>query len=210
METFNLDNTDIDNRPKFNMLTNYGENLTAKEYITDPAISRDNEIKEIILSLLIPEKGAILVGKAGIGKTAIVEGLAYRIKNKLVPNALIGWEVYKISMTSLMGSTGENNDNRVEVLIQELKNRDKTIIFIDEVHLLINRSADNSRPIFSYKGEIIMRIYLAGPIFFYGDYLRNIEWATKIREKFPDVYLYSPVENTDINGVEGKKKFAGS
>jgi nucleoside 2-deoxyribosyltransferase len=55
-----------------------------------------------------------------------------------------------------------------------------------------------------------MRIYLAGPIFFYGDYLRNIEWAKKIRETFPDVYLYSPVENTDINGVEGKKKFAGS
>ena len=55
-----------------------------------------------------------------------------------------------------------------------------------------------------------MRIYLAGPIFFYGDYLRNIEWATKIRERFPNVYLYSPVENTDINGVEGKKKFAGS
>lgn len=55
-----------------------------------------------------------------------------------------------------------------------------------------------------------MRIYLAGPIFFYGDYLRNIEWATKIREKFPNAYLYSPVENTEINGVEGKKKFAGS
>ena len=55
-----------------------------------------------------------------------------------------------------------------------------------------------------------MRIYLAGPIFFYGDYLRNIEWAAKIREAFPNCYLYSPVENTDINGVEGKKKFAGS
>ena len=55
-----------------------------------------------------------------------------------------------------------------------------------------------------------MKIYLAGPIFFYGDYLRNIEWATKIREAFPSVDLYSPVENTDINGVEGKKKFADS
>lgn len=55
-----------------------------------------------------------------------------------------------------------------------------------------------------------MNIYLAGPIFFYGDYLRNIEWANKIRQAFPDAYLYSPVENTDINGVEGKKKFAGS
>ena len=55
-----------------------------------------------------------------------------------------------------------------------------------------------------------MKIYLAGPIFTYGDLLRNTEWATKVREAIPGVDLYSPVENTDINGVEGKKKFAGS
>lgn len=55
-----------------------------------------------------------------------------------------------------------------------------------------------------------MRAYLAGPIFTYGDFLRNTEWAAKIREAFCGIDLYSPVENTDINGVEGKKKFAGS
>ena len=55
-----------------------------------------------------------------------------------------------------------------------------------------------------------MKIYLAGPIFTYGDLLRNTEWAAKIRVAIPGVDLYSPVENTDINGVEGKKKFAGS
>ena len=55
-----------------------------------------------------------------------------------------------------------------------------------------------------------MKIYLAGGVFFYGDYLRNIEWADKIRSALPNVDLYSPVENTDINGEEGKKKFAGS
>ena len=55
-----------------------------------------------------------------------------------------------------------------------------------------------------------MKIYLAGSIFYYGDELRNREWAKKIREAIPDVDLYSPIENTDINGVEGKKKFAGS
>lgn len=55
-----------------------------------------------------------------------------------------------------------------------------------------------------------MRIYLAGSIFFYGDVLRNTEWAKKIREAIPNVDLYSPIENTDINGTEGKKKFAGS
>ena len=57
-----------------------------------------------------------------------------------------------------------------------------------------------------------MKVYLAGSIFCYGDYLRNKEWAYKIRKAFPfpSVELYSPIENTDINGVEGKKKFAGS
>lgn len=55
-----------------------------------------------------------------------------------------------------------------------------------------------------------MRAYLAGGIFCYGDLLRNTEWAVKLRNAFPEMDLYSPVENTDINGVEGKKKFAGS
>lgn len=55
-----------------------------------------------------------------------------------------------------------------------------------------------------------MKIYLAGSIFYYGDELRNREWAKQIREAIPNVDLYSPIENTDINGTEGKKKFAGS
>ena len=68
------------NEEKLSMIERYGENLTEKEYITDPAIARDDEIKQCILTLLTPEKSALLVGKPGIGKTAIVEGLAYRIK----------------------------------------------------------------------------------------------------------------------------------
>lgn len=56
----------------------------------------------------------------------------------------------------------------------------------------------------------MIQAYLAGPIFTYGDLLRNTEWAKKIRDAFPDMELYSPVENTTINGVEGKKKFGGS
>lgn len=55
-----------------------------------------------------------------------------------------------------------------------------------------------------------MNIYLAGSIFYYGDVLRNTEWAKKIRDTIPNINLYSPIENTDINGAEGKKKFAGS
>lgn len=55
-----------------------------------------------------------------------------------------------------------------------------------------------------------MKIYLAGSIFYYGDELRNTEWAKKIRDAIPSVDLYSPIENKDINGPEGKKRFAGS
>ena len=55
-----------------------------------------------------------------------------------------------------------------------------------------------------------MKIYLAGSIFYHGDVLRNTEWAAKIRAAIPNIDLYSPIENTDINGTEGKKKFAGS
>lgn len=136
-ETFKLEEN------KFSLLESYGENLTAKEYITDPAIERDEEIKEIILVLLTPEKGAMLVGKPGIGKTAIVEGLAYRIKKNMVPDALKGWTLYKLNMTSLMGSLDDEQDNRIEVLIRELKEKEKTIIFIDEVHLLVNRNENS-------------------------------------------------------------------
>lgn len=52
-----------------------------------------------------------------------------------------------------------------------------------------------------------MKAYLAGSIFYYGDELRNREWAARIRDAIPDIDLYSPIENTDINGSEGKKKF---
>lgn len=120
----------------------YGDDLTSKEYITDPAICRDEEIKQCILTLLTPEKSALLVGKAGIGKTAIVEGLAYRIKNNMVPDALKGWSVIKINVASLIGTQTNENDtqSKLDVIIREISNRDKTILFIDETHLLVNRS----------------------------------------------------------------------
>ena len=64
------------------VISRYADEMTANTYITDPSIAREEEIKNLILVLLTPEKSAILVGKPGIGKTAIVEGLAYRIQKK--------------------------------------------------------------------------------------------------------------------------------
>ena len=126
---------------QISMLERYGEDLVNKEYITDPAIAREEEIKQCILVLLTPEKSALLVGKPGIGKTAIVEGLAYRIKNNMVPDALKGWNIIKINITSLIGSTQvqEQTENRIDLLVKELAQREKTIVFIDETHLLVNK-----------------------------------------------------------------------
>lgn len=127
---------------KISMLERYGEDLINKNYITDPAIARDEEIKQIILTLLTPEKSALLVGRPGIGKTAIVEGLAYRIKYNKVPNALIGYKLYKINITSLLGTTEVDGqvENRIDLLVKELSSMDKTILFIDETHVLVNKN----------------------------------------------------------------------
>ncbi|MBO4245809.1 MAG: ATP-dependent Clp protease ATP-binding subunit [Bacilli bacterium] len=130
---------------EISIIERYGENLTAKEYITDPAISRDEEIRQCIITLLTPEKSALLVGKPGIGKTSIVEGIAYRIQKGEVPDALKGYELYKINFTSLMGNTvvDKQTEARVDLLVKELEQRPKTIIFIDETHVLISRTRES-------------------------------------------------------------------
>lgn len=117
------------------ILERFSDNLTDVKYITNPAIARDEEIKKLILVLLTPEKSAVLVGKPGIGKTAIVEGLAYRIQRHEVPNALDGYTIYRVNTTALLTNNGE--ENRVLKLVEELKEKDKVILFIDEIHTLI-------------------------------------------------------------------------
>lgn len=121
----------------FGILNEYGENFTSKEYITNPAIGRDNEINQLIVSLLTPEKSAILVGKPGIGKTAIVEGLGYRIKNNNVPNALKGYTVFKMNTASLTGLMPGTTELKIQAVVDDLKKRDKVMVFIDEIHTLI-------------------------------------------------------------------------
>ena len=118
------------------ILARYSDELTAVNYITNPAIARDDEIKNLILVLLTPEKSAVLVGKPGIGKTAIVEGLAYRIQRNQVPDRLSGYRIFRINTTAIIGNDNDG-ENRVLKLVEELKNMDKVILFIDEIHTLI-------------------------------------------------------------------------
>ena len=129
----------------FSVLKNYGEDLTAKTYVTDPSIARDEELKKLMMVLLTPEKSALLIGKAGVGKTSIVEGLAYRILNNAVPLVLQGYRVIKINASSLLGRISYNGRDEmvITLLVEELKNVSKTILFIDEIHTLIG-NGENS------------------------------------------------------------------
>lgn len=135
----------VNNVPEtFSPLKTYGEDLTQKEYLSNPAIARNEEIRKLMVVLLTPDKSALLIGKAGIGKTAIVEGLAYYIQRNGVPDVLKGYRVIKINSTSLLGKIEINGREEmiVSLLVEELKRMEKTILFIDEIHTLIGGSND--------------------------------------------------------------------
>lgn len=130
-------------KQRISVLETYGENLTNKEYITNPAIGRDEQIKELILILLTPDKSAILTGKPGVGKTASIEGLAYRIQKKEVPNSLYDYEVIKVNTSALLGVDPVTQESKIQNLIDEIKERSKLILFIDEIHTLMGNKNES-------------------------------------------------------------------
>ena len=129
-------------KSKISILKSYGENFTEKEYITNPAIGREEEIKQLALILLTPEKSAILIGKPGVGKTAIVEGFAYRIQIGNVPDALKTYQVIKVNTSALLGMNPDTGESKIQILLDELKNYHNLILFIDEIHTLMGTKGE--------------------------------------------------------------------
>ena len=127
---------------RISILENYGENFQKNEYITNPAIGRDEQIKQLILILLTPDKSAVLIGKPGVGKTATVEGLAYRIQRNQVPDVLKGYQVIKLNTAALLGVDPVTGESKVQTLIDELKDKSKLILFIDEIHTLMGTKGE--------------------------------------------------------------------
>ena len=129
-------------KKRISILENYGDNFQKNNYITNPAIGRDEQIKQLILILLTPDKSAVLIGKPGVGKTATVEGLAYRIQRNLVPDVLKGYQVIKVNTAALLGTDPVTGESKVQTLIDELKNKTKLILFIDEIHTLMGTKGE--------------------------------------------------------------------
>ncbi|WP_080146155.1 ATP-dependent Clp protease ATP-binding subunit [Marinilactibacillus piezotolerans] len=136
------------NQGRGGLLGEYGVDLTqmAKEGKIDPVIGRDREIERVIEILNRRTKNnPVLTGEAGVGKTAIVEGLALKIVNDEVPQKLLNKEVIRLDVAALVQGTGIRGqfEERMQQLIKELRENDSIILFIDEVHELVGAgSAD--------------------------------------------------------------------
>lgn len=124
------------------VLAQFGVNLTdqARQGKIDPVIGRDNEIARVIEILNRRTKNnPVLIGEAGVGKTAVVEGLAQKIVNGDVPAKLQNKEIIRLDVVSLVQGTGVRGqfEQRMQQMIQELQKNPNIILFIDEIHEIV-------------------------------------------------------------------------
>ena len=127
-------------------LNTYAYNMTARTYVTNPAIEREQEIRDLELILISPKKSPILIGEAGVGKTSVVEGFAYLLQRNQVPDLLKNKKIFKLTTTSLLSGTkyvGEMEE-RIKKLMDELDKHPEVILFIDEIHTIVGAGSTES------------------------------------------------------------------
>ncbi|MBS3796630.1 ATP-dependent Clp protease ATP-binding subunit ClpA [Pseudoalteromonas sp. BDTF-M6] len=129
-----------------NILDKYTTNLNveAQRGSVDPLIGRDQEVERTVQVLCRRKKNnPLLVGEAGVGKTAIAEGLAYRIVNNEVPEVIADGVVYSLDMGALLAGTKYRGDfeKRLKSLLKQLQQQQGAILFIDEIHTIIGAGA---------------------------------------------------------------------
>ncbi|NYE57910.1 ATP-dependent Clp protease ATP-binding subunit [Carboxydothermus ferrireducens] len=127
-------------------LDEHGRDLTAlaRENKLDPVVGREKEIERVIQVLSRRTKNnPVLIGEPGVGKTAIVEGLAQRIVQKKVPEILIDKRVVTLDLASMVAGTKYRGEfeERLKKVLEEIKNAGNVIVFIDEIHTLIGAGA---------------------------------------------------------------------
>ncbi len=140
------EDTGSEKNEKASPLELYTQNLNqlAKEGKIDPLIGREHEVERVIQILCRRRKNnPLLVGEAGVGKTAIAEGLAWRISQNSVPEVLAQAVVYSLDMGALLAGTKYRGDfeQRLKGVLKALKDRPHAVLFIDEIHTLIGAGA---------------------------------------------------------------------
>jgi ATP-dependent Clp protease ATP-binding subunit ClpB len=180
-------------------LERFGTNLTqlAREGKLDPVIGREKEINQVIEVLLRKSKNnPVLVGDPGVGKTAIVEGLAQRVVNKEVPAELQDREIIAIDMGSLVAGSKYRGEfeERLKALLEEVKQRSNVILFIDEIHTVVGAGkAEGSLD----AGNMLKPALARGEIRLIGattvdEYRKHIEKDPALERRFQPIYVDEP------------------
>lgn len=182
----------------------------AEDKKLDPVIGRVNEIQRVLQILSRRTKNnPCLIGEAGVGKTAIAEGLAIRIVEKKVPTALLGKRVLSLNMGAVVAGTkyrGEFED-RFNKILEELMSREDVILFIDELHSIIGAGGSEG----AIDASSILKPSLArGEIQVVGatttkEYHRFIEKDSGLERRFQPIVIHPPSEIESIRILEGLK-----
>ncbi len=132
----------LPSKNNFDKLLEFGTYLSP---CTSDIISRDREVRKLEASLISPGN-AILIGEAGVGKTAIVEKLAYLIKNNKVPAVLKNKKIFSLDLTKVVASTRYRGEleEKLEKLVSVLEDNDDLIVFVDEIHMIMGAGSCNN------------------------------------------------------------------
>lgn len=200
------------NRSNLKYLSRFGTDLTelARSGKLDTVIGRDKEIERTVTVLSRRTKSnPVLIGEAGVGKTAIVEGLATRIVKNDVPGSLIGKHIYQVDLSSMVAGTkfrGEFEE-RIKGIIDEAVADDSIILFIDELHLLSGAGSSEG----SMDAANILKPALArGKINLIGattldEYRKNIEKDKALSRRFQTVVVDEPSKTVTLRILKGIK-----
>lgn len=200
------------NRKQLRFLSRYGKDLTeeAKQGKLDTVIGRENEIERVVTVLSRRTKSnPVLIGEAGVGKTAIVEGLATRIVKNEVPGSLIGKHIWQVDLSSLVAGTkfrGEFEE-RIKGVIDEATGDDSILLFIDELHLLSGAgSSEGSMDAANILKPALARnsINLIGATTL-DEYRKSIEKDKALSRRFQTVMVEEPSAAVTLRILKGIK-----
>ena len=199
-------------RASYRFLSKYGTDLTAaaKDGKLDTVIGREQEIERAVTVLCRRTKSnPVLIGEAGVGKTAIVEGLAMRIAKNDVPGKLIGKRIFQVDLSSVVAGTkfrGEFEE-RIKGIIDEAVEDDSVILFIDELHLLSGAgSAEGSMDAANILKPALARnqLKLIGATTL-DEYRKNIEKDKALARRFQTVMVNEPSPTITLRILKGIK-----
>ena len=209
-----MDNGMMDYQNDENILEKFGRNINSdvKAGKIDPVIGRDDEIRKVIQILARKSKNnVILLGEPGVGKTAIVEGLAERIVKDDVPTSLKDKEVYELDMGALLAGAKYRGEfeERLKAVLNKIKNSNgKIILFIDEIHLIVGAGRTDGAMDAS---NMLKPLLARGEIDCIGattlnEYRNYIEKDRALERRFQPVMVGEPTVEDTVSILRGLKE----